>query len=287
MNKNRLLAIPELRATGRIEQMNDSEMQKYIQKLEWFVDGIPVQEVLLRGALKEMDYDAISQTISYIWDMLIRIYADDLAEECFKQKNTIRNLREENLEAYITRFIATISALSIDIQMALYKEDAPEKVKEPAAEAPPAADAADDKDKPKDELPCVLAVDDSPFFLNSLSTLFKGAPFKLVSVRSGEAALKFLQRLNPSVFILDIDMPEMNGYELAEIIRARGYKSPIIFLTGNAKKEYVIKAIRVGASDFIVKPITKEQVFERIGKYVECSGCLNSEQGSEVCESSQ
>jgi CheY-like chemotaxis protein len=283
MNKNQLLAIPELRATGRIEQMNDSEMQKYIQKLEWFIDGVPVQEMLLRCALKEMDYDAISQTISDIWDMLIRIYADDLAEECFRQKNTIRNLREENLGAYITRFISTISALSIDIQMALYKEDAPEKVKEAADKAPP---AADDKDKPKDELPCVLAVDDSAFFLNSLSTLFKGAPFKLVSVRSGEAALKFLQRLNPSVFILDIDMPEMNGYELAEIIRARGYKSPIIFLTGNAKKEYVIKAIRVGASDFIVKPITKEQVFERIGKYVECSDCLDSEQGKEECESS-
>jgi len=63
-------------------------------------------------------------------------------------------------------------------------------------------------------------------------------------------------------------MPGMNGYELAREIRKSGHSAPIIFLTGNAKKDYVIKALQVGAADFIVKPVKADQLLERIGKYL-------------------
>jgi FixJ family two-component response regulator len=63
-------------------------------------------------------------------------------------------------------------------------------------------------------------------------------------------------------------MPKMNGYELAEKIRESGHEAPIIFLTGNSAKEYVIKAIKAGGSDFIVKPIYKENLTEKINKHL-------------------
>jgi CheY-like chemotaxis protein len=82
------------------------------------------------------------------------------------------------------------------------------------------------------------------------------------------SALKFLQNHRPDLFILDIDMPGMDGYELARKIREANQNAPILFLTGNAKKEYVFEAIRVGASDFILKPIDREIVLKRIGKFI-------------------
>jgi FixJ family two-component response regulator len=63
-------------------------------------------------------------------------------------------------------------------------------------------------------------------------------------------------------------MPKMSGYELAEKIRGNGHEAPIIFLTGNSAKEYVIRAIKAGASDFIVKPIYKENLTEKIYRHL-------------------
>jgi CheY-like chemotaxis protein len=88
----------------------------------------------------------------------------------------------------------------------------------------------------------VLAVDDAAFFLNILKKYVSGTGHKLICVNSGDAALKYLVAHDPDLFILDIEMPEMNGYELAQKIRNEGKKAPIIFLTGNAKREDVVKA---------------------------------------------
>jgi len=114
----------------------------------------------------------------------------------------------------------------------------------------------------------ILAVDDDAFLLESLKKAFSDTGYKLTGVNSGMTALRFLQRHNPDLFILDIDMPEMNGYELAHKIREHGCKSPIIFLTGNATRDYVLKAIRAGASDFVIKPVTRGQVIERVSKFI-------------------
>lgn len=70
------------------------------------------------------------------------------------------------------------------------------------------------------------------------------------------------------MFILDREMLEMNGYELAEKIRSSGQTAPIIFLTGKAIEEYVIKAIKTGAADFTVKPVNNEHVLNKIKKYI-------------------
>ncbi|MCL2103413.1 MAG: response regulator, partial [Syntrophorhabdaceae bacterium] len=69
-------------------------------------------------------------------------------------------------------------------------------------------------------------------------------------------------------FLLDIEMPEMDGYELARRIRESGHAAPIIFLTGNARKDSVARALQAGAADFIVKPVAKAELLERIGKYI-------------------
>ncbi|MDR1578725.1 MAG: response regulator, partial [Synergistaceae bacterium] len=114
----------------------------------------------------------------------------------------------------------------------------------------------------------ILAVDDAAFFLNMLKMYMLGTGHKLICVNSGDAALQYLATHSADLFILDIEMPGMDGYELARKIREKEEKAHIIFLTGNAKRENVYKAIKVGASDFITKPITQAQVLARIAKFI-------------------
>ncbi|MDR2906164.1 MAG: response regulator [Helicobacteraceae bacterium] len=102
-----------------------------------------------------------------------------------------------------------------------------------------------------------------------LKTVFKDSHYAILSADSGKKALELLKEsYRPDLFILDIDMPRMDGYELAVEIRAAGHKAPIIFLTANADEKYVLKAIKAGAADFIVKPINKERFLAKVAKRI-------------------
>jgi CheY-like chemotaxis protein len=90
----------------------------------------------------------------------------------------------------------------------------------------------------------------------------------LTCVSSGRDALKYLEKHQPDIFLLDIEMPGMDGYELAARIKESGQKAPIIFLTGNAKKEHLARAVKSGAVDFIIKPINKDVLLAKIHKYL-------------------
>ena len=112
----------------------------------------------------------------------------------------------------------------------------------------------------------ILAVDDIPFFLSRLKAVLKDTPYKLTCVNSGSAALRFIKANTPSLFLLDIEMPEMDGFELARNLREAGQTAPIIFLTGNSMEEQMEKAAEVGVTDFIIKPIMQDQALEKIAQ---------------------
>ena len=116
----------------------------------------------------------------------------------------------------------------------------------------------------------LLAVDDTAFFLRQLQSYFSDTPYKIICVNSGVNALKYLNEYGaPDLFLLDIDMPKMNGYTLAKNIRERGFKQPIIFLTSHKNRAAVLKAIEAGGVDFIIKPCKKEDVVARVTKHIE------------------
>jgi len=147
--------------------------------------------------------------------------------------------------------------LSLDIQMALHKED-----KSGALQT----DDADTEGTKTDKR--ILAVDDTAFFLVILKKKLQDTRYKVNCVTSGRDALKFLEKHKADMFLLDIEMPGMNGFELAAKIREKGYKEPIIFLTGNARKEYFAMAMKSGATDFIIKPINRDVLISKIRKYI-------------------
>ena len=250
--KDRLLAVSNLSLAGKIEEWNDEQMQEYDQALVSFIESFPEDEQKIKDALETQNAEAITNSLTAICGTLEKIYADEIADECYQNINRIKILSYEKIEAFVMEFLQFAASLSIDIQMAKYLE---------RKEAGPALKKAD-SDK------IILAVDDAAISLSMLKKTLQDTPYKLICVNSGDDALRYLKSHQPDLFILDIEMPKMNGYDLALKIREVGQRAPIIFLTGNATKRNVIRAIEAGASDFIVKPIDKKYVAYKINKYL-------------------
>ena len=251
----RLLDISELNLAGKIEQMKEDELNSYLQLLNTFTDNFPAQEEKINEALRTKDNDTFVKHLTDIQNILEKIYAEEMAQDCAKQINAVGNTSPEKIEAYMRYFLSTLSMLSIDIQMAQQKNDMTAVIPE-----------KQDEDFKADAR--ILAVDDTAFFLTILKKILQDTKYKLTCVSSGRDALKYLEKSQPDIFLLDIEMPGMDGYELAARIKESGQKAPIIFLTGNAKKEYLAKAVKVGAVDFIIKPINKDVLLGKIRKYL-------------------
>lgn len=258
IKKERLLEISELNIAEKIKQMNDDDLKNYSELLNSFTESFPEYEEKIRSALTAKDYDALTEHLTAVHDILEKISADDSAKDCLKCINDgFDSSKHEKIEAFLNYLLSTLSMLSIDIQMLEQNTDKPasELEKSPVNMTP----VSDKK---------ILAVDDTPFFLTMLKTTLQDTKYKLTCVASGKDALKYLEKNSPNLFLLDIEMPGMDGYELAARIKENGQKAPIVFLTGNAKKESVTRAMKAGAADFILKPINKYLLLAKIAKNI-------------------
>ena len=258
--KERLLEISELKLAG-IQQMDENKFNIYAKSLNSFIEGLPVQEERIKAALETNDNASLSKCLADVRDLLEAIQATDMADECTKQIKGLNSIKHEKLEAFMAYFLTSLSMLSIDIQMAELKDQ--EDGSDVSSEQKPAATGNQSKEKKT-----ILAVDDTPFFLTTLKKILQDTDYKLLCVTSGGDALKSLEKHPPNLVLLDIEMPVMDGYELAAQIKKKGERAPIIFLTGNAKRENVVRAVEEGAADFIVKPINKKEVLAKIERYI-------------------
>lgn len=115
----------------------------------------------------------------------------------------------------------------------------------------------------------ILAVDDRPDVLRTVAGVLR-EHYKVLTAADGVTALKIIQSKTPDLFILDIEMPNMNGFELASEIRLteKFRQTPILFLTSNSTREYVLKAIESGGNDFIVKPAKHSMLLSKVNRYL-------------------
>ncbi len=114
----------------------------------------------------------------------------------------------------------------------------------------------------------IVAVDDSGIILKMLEKLLSGE-YAFVGFSKGMRALKYLKEADtPDLIILDIEMPEIDGFQMLEMIRKKEElkEAPVLFLTSNNDKEHVVKAIKAGANDYIVKPVDEEVFMDKVRK---------------------
>ena len=118
----------------------------------------------------------------------------------------------------------------------------------------------------------ILLVDDKPANLVALEAMLQGLDQNLIKANSGREALKWLLTHEFAVVLLDVKMPEMDGFETASLIRQRDKSrhTPIIFLTAADKSQtQAVRGYAVGAVDYLVKPIVPEFVRSKVAVFVE------------------
>ena len=113
----------------------------------------------------------------------------------------------------------------------------------------------------------IVAVDDSAIMLRSLKAILS-EKYDFFAFTKGERALSFLEQMTPDLIILDIEMPEINGYDLLEMIKKNKalQNVPVIFLTSNSGKDSVIKAVEGGINDYVRKPVDEDTLLNKIQK---------------------
>lgn len=127
----------------------------------------------------------------------------------------------------------------------------------------------------KTDLPGVLLVDDTEANLVALRSLLEGQPCHITAVTSGEAALRALLRQRFAVVLLDVQMPDMDGYEVARLARMSQVTRdvPIIFLTASHEpEEHAGRAYGSGAVDFLSKPLDGEVLRSKVRVFLELYG---------------
>lgn len=117
----------------------------------------------------------------------------------------------------------------------------------------------------------ILLVDDHPENLLALEAILENLGQNLVKANSGEAALKCLLDRDFAVILLDVQMPGMDGFETAELIRSRpkNQQTPIIFLTAfNKNEQFMFKGYAVGAVDYMIKPFSAEILRSKVSVFI-------------------
>ena len=122
-----------------------------------------------------------------------------------------------------------------------------------------------------DEKVNILAVDDNPQKLLALSALLSELGQNVVTAKSGREALRELLRQEFAVVLLDVNMPGMDGFETAAMMRQRksSEHTPIIFITAYGDETHATRGYSLGAVDYILAPVEPEVLRTKVGVFVE------------------
>src|SRR3954469_803376 len=110
----------------------------------------------------------------------------------------------------------------------------------------------------------LLVVDDEPNIVELLSVSLRYAGFEVATATSGGAAVTEARRFRPDLSVLDVMMPDMDGFTVVRRLRGEGLRVPIVFLTARDGTEDKITGLTLGGDDYVTKPFSLEEVLARI-----------------------
>jgi DNA-binding response OmpR family regulator len=120
------------------------------------------------------------------------------------------------------------------------------------------------------EKPVVVAVDDSREMLDILKSMIAGAGYRFFGAGNATQCLRLMRDVEPDLILLDIQMPEIDGFDLCRQIRAiEAYKNiPVAFVTARRTAQDVKAGIAAGGNDFITKPFDARNLMARIERWL-------------------
>ena len=110
----------------------------------------------------------------------------------------------------------------------------------------------------------VLVVDDEPNISALLSATLRLVEFDVRVAETGHRALTAVDEFEPDLIVLDVMLPDLDGFEITKRLRAQGSRVPVLFLTARDALEDRISGLSTGADDYVTKPFSLEEVVLRI-----------------------
>ncbi|QTA88688.1 hybrid sensor histidine kinase/response regulator [Desulfonema magnum] len=128
-----------------------------------------------------------------------------------------------------------------------------------------------------EEKPFILIVDDVPKNLQIIGNILSSEGYLFTPATNGNQALKIIEKRHPDLILLDIMMPEMDGYEVCKILKnsPRTKDIPVIFLTARTETEDIVRGFESGGVDYITKPFNSTELLARIKTHLEILSISN------------
>ena len=117
----------------------------------------------------------------------------------------------------------------------------------------------------------ILTVEDNPNIRKMIAYNLRRAGFKAIEAGDGKEAVRVLQKVVPDLIVLDVRMPEMNGFQLLELMRKypRAAAIPVVMLSALSQPENVDRALKLGVVDYVVKPLDPSLLIQKIKSALE------------------
>jgi UDP-3-O-[3-hydroxymyristoyl] N-acetylglucosamine deacetylase len=112
----------------------------------------------------------------------------------------------------------------------------------------------------------VLIIDDEKDIRDSLSSILRDEGFEVLKATDGKEGLSIFEKEKPRIVLLDVWMPEMDGLQVLKQIRKRGEDAVVIVISGHGTISTAVEAVKVGAYDFLEKPLSIDKVLEVISR---------------------
>ncbi len=124
--------------------------------------------------------------------------------------------------------------------------------------------------KEKQEIPLVLIVDDVPKNIQLLGNILNNEGYDIIIAENGKEALERISDVLPDIILLDIMMPEMDGYETCKRLKEndRTRDIPVIFLTAKTEMEDIVKGFNAGSVDYVTKPFNSKELMARVKTHI-------------------
>ncbi|MFI7605811.1 response regulator transcription factor [Micromonospora sp. NPDC049366] len=110
----------------------------------------------------------------------------------------------------------------------------------------------------------LLVVEDDPNILELLSASLRFAGFDVATATSGSAALVAAKDHRPDLVVLDVMLPDLDGFEVIRMLREGGTRTPVVFLTARDATDDKIRGLTLGGDDYVTKPFSLEELTARI-----------------------
>lgn len=131
--------------------------------------------------------------------------------------------------------------------------------------------------------PTLLLVDDEDNLRSMLEAALRHSGFDVHAVADGRSAIEVATGVRPDLIVLDVMLPDLDGFEVCRRLRQDGVRTPVVFLTAKDGTEDKVRGLTLGGDDYLIKPFSLEELVARINAVLRRTGAKGADSSTLRC----